>query len=497
MTRFSVSLFLATAAAAVTLVVPAAPSAASTAVASSADATAAEVARQKQSRLGGRVHRAWPAPGAKGRPKTPLTRWLARQVGPERPIACNKRPTKARARCAARRGTEGKASVAALAPTVATAAGGMKRPAERVQVAALTGSDRLGLVRSFDIPVDDPSYDRLLNWSWTYDSALVATAFSSVGLPAQAARLLDQMAALQREDGSIEFAFDVRSGESSKQIRAGSIAFAGIAFTDFDLQFGDKRYLDNARLAADYLLSLRNGDGLVRGGPHVKWVSTQHNIFSFVFLTMLSESLDQHGDRNAASTYREAAEGIAKGVDTQLVVRDDGPLHFRQGVNDDTLPLDAQALGVMYATFRGDSDLAKQTYAFAQENFQVKDRSIDLSRDSATYNMTYEAKGPFSGYRPYLGKQAPDVLWFEGTAEMRCISSSLGEPIDELDQSMRAWWDVTRKDGLAPLGADRTVTRNPYNEYHVWPTAAAGGWTVLSGAGDKDTWVEPPQEELR
>ena len=47
---------------------------------------------------------------------------------------------------------------------------------------------------------------------------------------------------------------------------------------------------------------------------------------------------------------------------------------------------------------------------------------------------------------------------------------------------MNSWWDVTRKQGLAPLGADRTITNNPYNEYHVWPTAAAGAWTVLSGA---------------
>jgi hypothetical protein len=39
--------------------------------------------------------------------------------------------------------------------------------------------------------------------------------------------------------------------------------------------------------------------------------------------------------------------------------------------------------------------------------------------------MTYEAKGPFSGYRPYIGKRAPDVLWFGGTAEMRFALSFL------------------------------------------------------------------------
>ena len=77
---------------------------------------------------------------------------------------------------------------------------------------------------------------------------------------------------------------------------------------------------------------------------------------------------------------------------------------------------------------------------------------------------------------------------------MRFISSAIGEPTDELDQSTDAWWAVTRRDGLAPLGADRTVTRNPYNEYHVWPTAAAGGWTVLSGASDGASWVEDVRE---
>ena len=61
---------------------------------------------------------------------------------------------------------------------------------------------------------------------------------------------------------------------------------------------------------------------------------------------------------------------------------------------------------------------------------------------------------------------------------------------EELDKSTDAWWAITRKQGLAPLGADRTVTGNPYNEYHVWPTAAAGGWTVLSGAADGTTWAE-------
>jgi hypothetical protein len=36
-------------------------------------------------------------------------------------------------------------------------------------------------------------------------------------------------------------------------------------------------------------------------------------------------------------------------------------------------------------------------------------------------------------------------------------------------------------------------TNNPYNEYHVWPTAAAGAWTVLSGASNDTDWADPSQ----
>ena len=67
---------------------------------------------------------------------------------------------------------------------------------------------------------------------------------------------------------------------------------------------------------------------------------------------------------------------IAKGIDSQLIVRDDELAHFRQGVNDDVVPLDTQALGIIYAMFRDDQDLAKQVYEYAQQNFAAR-RPLD------------------------------------------------------------------------------------------------------------------------
>ncbi len=475
--------------------IAAAPAAA--AQSSSSATSTAHASRASSPRLGGPVRRAWPAKGAH-RPKTAIGRWLARQVGPSKPVSCSKRPGKARSSCVARH-RKGNASASVAAPIAMRASaarrGAKSSQSEKVALRLSTGVriSSLQLIRSFDIPTDDPSYERLLNWSWTYDSAVAATAFASVGLQEQAGRLLDQLAALQRKDGSIEFAFDVLTGESSGTVRAGSVAFDAIAFCDYDSTFGSTLYLDDARRAADYLLSLRNDEGLVRGGPDVEWVSTQHNILTLIALSTLSQQLEEQGDEGAAAAYREAAAGIAKGIDSQLIVRDGGLAHFRQGVGDEVVPLDTQALGVVYARFLGDDDLAKQVYEYAQQNFAIDGRSIALSSKKASYNMTYEAKGPFSGYRPYIGKRAPDVLWFEGTAEMRFVSSFLGQPTEALDASMNSWWDVTRKQNLAPLGADRTITNSPYNEYHVWPTAAAGAWTVLSGAAKDTEWANPSQ----
>jgi hypothetical protein len=91
-----------------------------------------------------------------------------------------------------------------------TAAGALGRLASDDVIATTasvsTGSTTLQLVRSFNIPTDDPSYARLLNWSWTYDSAMTAAAFVVSGYSSEAEQLLDQLAALQHTDGSIEHA---------------------------------------------------------------------------------------------------------------------------------------------------------------------------------------------------------------------------------------------------------------------------------------------------
>jgi hypothetical protein len=444
-------------------------------------------------RVGGRVRAAWPKTGRA--PRTRLDRWLARQVGAVKPLACAKHWRKARRRChlagpkrrhagvnagAAMSTVTGDpgsppGQLARIAPGTSAPAGTFARASDASSIAL-----PLLLVRSYEIPADDPSYNSLLNWSWTYDSAVAAAAFASTGDKANSGQLLDQLAALQHTDGSIELAFNTTTGESAPTFRSGTVAWVGLAASTYDLAFGSSRYLVMEQRSADYLLSLETDSGLIKGGPDVAWVSTQHNLIAYVFLSRLAGELQSNGSTKAAVRYQAAAAAISAAIDAKLLVTDSSGTHFREGLNDDTQALDVQALGAMYLQGTNRAALATQVLAYAQKNFGINDRSVATSKDPATYNMTYSAAGPFSGYAPYAGAGTPDVLWAEASGEMRLAEAALGQDTSALDKSIASWAAITSDQGQGPLQADRAFNNGHDVEYHVWPASTAAAWTVLS-----------------
>jgi hypothetical protein len=350
-----------------------------------------------------------------------------------------------------------------------------------VTAAPTGGNGQLALVRSYEIPVGDPSYERLLNWSWTYDSAVSAAAFAESGSRGQAKQLLDQLSALQNSDGSIDFAFNVATGAGVPLLRSGTIAWVGLAGAAYDKAFKTNAYLSTEELAANYLLSLQGANGLVKGGPDVKWVSTQHNLIAYALLGRLGSELAGAGNASAAARYQAAAVQIVAAVAKYLLVEEGPAAWFREGLEDPVQSLDVQALGAMYLQGLGEADLGKLVLAHAQSAFALGKRSIALSSAPATYNQTYSAPGPFTGFAPYAGSGAPEVLWFEGTAEMRMAAAAYGQSTTALDESMAQWEAVTKKGSGAPLQSNQTLTSPAYGvEYHVWPAAAAAAWVILA-----------------
>jgi hypothetical protein len=445
-------------------------------------------------RHGGKVRRAWPRSGRA--PHNRLNRWLAHQVGAAKPRTCAKRWRQARRRCHLHGLHHLRGRRHALA-TMSAVLGDPGSPPGSVARIASSGRPRAGLlarasatgsialplqlVRSYEIPADDPSYNGLLNWSWTYDSAVAAAAFASAGDKANATQLLDQLAALQHADGSIELAFNTATGDAAPIFRSGTIAWAGLAAAAYDQAFGTTRFLGFQRRDADYLLSLVTSSGLIKGGPDVGWASTEHNLSAYTFLVRLAGEEQSAGNASAAARYGAAAVALSKAIDANLLIADASGARFRQGLGDDTPALDAQALGAMYLQGTGRSALAAQVLAYGEKTFAVDRRAITVSKDPAAYNLTYAASGPFSGYAPYAGTNAPDVRWAEGSGEMREAQAALGQDTSANDKSIAEWAAITESLKQGPLQADRTVRSKAFDvEYHVWPASTAAAWTVLA-----------------
>ncbi len=435
-------------------------------------------------RVGGVVRRAWPTTGAA--PHRRQTRWLARQVGAIKPRRCARQRSKARVRCHLKAQRSSAQPGAAPPATLSAVTGDPGSPrGEVVQIAAASALDMSGiklplqLVRSYEMPADDPAYKRLLNWSWTYDSAITAAAFASSGDKANSTQLLDQLAALQYSDGSLEIAFNTITGEGARIFRTGTVAWAGLAAATYDRAFDSSRYLDTERRTADYLLSLQRNTGLIPGGPDVKWVSTQHNLITYVLLVRLAKELEGSGDAKAAAAYRADAKIIGASIDENLFIDDKDGARFLQGVADTTQAVDVQALGALYLQGTGRPEAAARVLEYALKTFAVADRSIRLSSDPDTYNLSYEAKGHYAGFAPYAGTGQPNVLWGEATPQLRLAQAALGQDTKALDKSIDRWASIT--DGAGPLQADQATTGEAGStEYHVWPAATAAAWTVLA-----------------
>jgi hypothetical protein len=425
-----------------------APAASQAAAGNGPSATAAKKQRLAP-RKGGHVRKAWPAKQSRGhRPRKQLARFLAKQVGP---TGLKRRRSAARS----------SAVIQEFLPA--------------------TTPSTLRLVRSFDVPTDDPAAARMANLSWTYDSALAAVALMFANEKVQAEQLLDQLAALQRTDGSIDFAFNVSDGSSLRQFRSGSIAWIGLAAATYDNLYRSHRYDALAGGAARWLLARKQSSGLVSGGPDVTWVSTQHNLIAWFFLSSVGSDVNTG---LKSSDLKKVVDAMGDGIENNLIVPVDATHSaFVEGVGDPIRPLDVQTLGLLFleASGRGHSGkltTANKVRAYLGSAYPISGRSIVKSADPLSFNQSYAATGPFVGYRPYVN--GPDVLWAEGTAQARFALKALGENTSALDKSMSAWGAVTK---TGTLGADRAVVGQELNEYHVWPTSAAASWTLMGTVG--------------
>lgn len=380
------------------------------------------------------------------------------------------------------------------------------------------------------VPDPDPSRRRLLvsydiapekfpagfHRSATYDDALAVLSFTMTGQMEAATLTLDAVARLVRPDGSLWFSYSTannwpdESDHESALIRAGSIGWAGYAFTFYLAhappcaadQSGCARqkslFKNTAIRLANYLLSLevtepshpclgllRQGYGSIRlayrperrdvieeyqNAPALGF-STENNISSWFFLRALGQLTGDSRWSDAADRLRHALLRVA--WDERIAQFDEG--FSPGGQRDAAKALDCASWGTLFLLAAGEPEKAQQTL-----------RSVE----------TYASRdGEAAGYRPYsderifpgfeIGKfffpndprkQWRDLplVWSEGTLGVALAYLRAGHA-DRARQIIEALRPLqTESSGL------RYASRSVPHQMSDAPSVAASSWLVYA-----------------
>ncbi|MBW5447296.1 hypothetical protein GE107_14665 [Cohnella sp. CFH 77786] len=316
--------------------------------------------------------------------------------------------------------------------------------------------------------------------SWIYDDALAVIAFSLSGDRKRASSILDSLSQLQRSDGSLDMSYDIYKGEISPLIRSGSLAWVGYSALKYELVTKDKKYRKFAIRIADYLLTQQNKKtGSIRGGPDVKWYSTEHNIDCFFFFRELSLLTRETRFERAAESVKEALLNFHWSAKEN---------RFFQGVDDPAGALDTNSWGGIFLLAIGRTDLLQGAMNYLSK-FKVDSSAMTHSNSRNSYNMTFMTNLPLSGYKPYLDNEhypgAPDIIWTEGTWGV--INLMQRQQLDTwpLIRSMFAIQSSDPEGGL--VYANRGAAQEPF-EFHVWPAVAATAWQYFTLRGAGSIW---------
>jgi hypothetical protein len=343
-----------------------------------------------------------------------------------------------------------------------------------------------GLVVSYAVPAKDPG--AVVNGrAWTYDSAVAAAAAVATGGEPTARRILDALARVQRPDGGFASSYAADGSNPDRLLRSGPIAWVGLASAAYRAAFCTTRYDDLIVGVARWLLERRvsapasPARGLLVGGPDATWVSTEHNLEARAFFARLDDVSQARGPcttpvNGLSSALRSqvasAVAGLDEAINRELYVAGPaGSAFFGQGVGDRAHPVDAQAMGIQWLIGQGRRAEALAVAATADATLLVSGRRVD-GREGA---------GAFTGYRPFAEGWGPDVLWMEGTLQMRMAKAALGQDVSALDDSADRWLALTGPGSM--LHADKEIVGNPAGDYHVWPAAAPAAWLTLSRSG--------------
>ncbi|MCX5665681.1 MAG: PilZ domain-containing protein [Candidatus Omnitrophica bacterium] len=203
---------------------------------------------------------------------------------------------------------------------------------------------RSGLVMSFE---GDPG---IADWAFTYDQALVAQVFLISGDVKRAQKVLGFFKnSTKREKTGFKNAYNAVNGLSVENIvHLGPNIWIAIAAIHYADKTGDKTYLTFAEDMAKWIISLKDADGGLAGGPGISWYSTEHNLDAYALFNML-------WSMTSKDEYRKERDLTLKWIKDNTYSKSDGGM--KRGKGDGTIATDTMAWAIAAI---GPAELSKE-----------------------------------------------------------------------------------------------------------------------------------------
>ena len=191
---------------------------------------------------------------------------------------------------------------------------------------------RRGLVLSYE---GDNSLEKVC---FTYDQALATIVFLISGDKPRAEKILDFYLNRINKGQDIYNAYFTQGDVFEYVLHSGPNAWLGLAALCYTKETGEKKYLPVAKKVSDFLLTMIDGEGGVKGGPDVSWYSTEHNLDVSAFFKLFYEIT---GERR----YLNASESVKKWISRYSYTDSGGP-PVKRGKGDSTIATDTYAWSI-------------------------------------------------------------------------------------------------------------------------------------------------------
>lgn len=364
------------------------------------------------------------------------------------------------------------------------------------------------LPSSYLVPENDPNFDKegnsalgkhayLMNSrSFIYDVGLALLVFVCESEYDLCRELINRMRFEQNEDGSFNFSYDNYIGQLYEDyVRTGSIGWIIWGICYYAIKTGDNQYNDILQEAGEWILNQQvlnpedNRHGLLKGGrgaydddysyinQQMEWCSTEHNCSTLQAIKGLYLVLKDE-------RYNQCASLIQSNLISKLYDSENG--RFYQGISqsgvDEAWAIDCLSWAGKTAHSVGRTDIANACADQIMNKFSLQNKTILVSSEKETFNLTYSSDESISGFKPYADgyDNPPQLIWSEGTLGVAALLKAVGRQEQAqlyIDEMIKLQNCNNSTGGV--LYTTETRASLPY-EFHTWESVVGCAWLYLT-----------------